>query len=158
MTEIMELGICPRKRLNSDESYYILQSKVHVNQKILDLSDPKRMKEIYNKTRELLFRGAKDMNANLEKSYDFMNIFLNGTGNIKYENGIKTLKILKNSNCCNKISYIASDCSNCNLCLCEHCGFSCVNLCGAVLCTTCITLFECGTFDEPICKQCKYLM
>ncbi|XP_055383664.1 uncharacterized protein LOC129613567 isoform X2 [Condylostylus longicornis] len=138
MTEIMELGICPRKRLNSDESYYILQSKVHVNQKILDLSDPKRMKEIYNKTRELLFRGAKDMNANLEKSYDFMNIFLNGTGNIKYEN--------------------ASDCSNCNLCLCEHCGFSCVNLCGAVLCTTCITLFECGTFDEPICKQCKYLM
>lgn len=55
---------------------------------------------------------------------------------------------------CQKSSVIHADCSNCNLELCEFCGFSCV-ICKEPVCSTCVNLFNCGTIDNPCCEKCK---
>lgn len=103
------------------------------------------------KTIQLLFRNANKISNGGEESpigtkklEQFRNnVCLLGNGEIKYIAGNKK-SVAENSNrkCrfCSKASTIqATDCTNCNLEMCEFCGISCVQ-CNEPLCMSCVRL------------------
>lgn len=56
---------------------------------------------------------------------------------------------------CSKEARVHGDCLNCNLELCEYCGYSCVD-CNEPLCVNCVEIFDCGTPDGACCNRCQF--
>lgn len=157
-----------RKRNRSVDNDIPARSKYFVNQRMVDSLDQKYMKKIFgnlkklwsseegkqnikfnsfaDKTVGLLFEGAKN-NSNNNRVYEckkekFKNIRLDGDGNIIFLNGAPTSKSDDKIRCasCGRDSLIQSECSDCNLHLCEYCGVSCANCMEAHLCKHCLQL------------------
>jgi len=152
-----------RKRVRSVDSDFSKQSKYFVSQRMVNSVDQKYMKTIFDKTVDLLFEGAKN-NTNTNQLYEskkdkFKRIRLDGDGNIEFMDGVgKSNSMLDESKMCNrcgKDSFIQSDCSSCNLILCEFCGISCTNCLEAHLCKHCLHLFEGNVNGQPCCRTCK---
>lgn len=97
-----------------------------------------------DKTMGLLFQGAKNVSNNnqlLESKEDkFRSIRLDGEGNIIFMNGGAESNDKMGCISCNKMSTVQSECSNCNLNLCEHCGISCANCLEAHICKHCVQI------------------
>ncbi|KAJ6645528.1 hypothetical protein Bhyg_00734 [Pseudolycoriella hygida] len=130
-----------RKRTRSVDIDSQLQSKYFVNQRMVDLLDENRMKKIFDKTVNLLFEGAKN-NANVYEGEKLKSVRLDGEGNVTYVDGKGggAGHVKKACSSCNKDSIVQTECSNCNLNLCEFCGVSCVNCLEAHVCKHCVHL------------------
>lgn len=92
----------------------------------------------------LLFQGAKNnSNNNLSSEYKrekFRTIRLDGEGNVIYMDGSEGNSAKIKCISCDRDSTIKSECSNCNLNLCEYCGVSCGNCQEAHICKHCVEL------------------
>lgn len=99
-----------------------------------------------DKTVGLLFEGAKNSSNNNRvyecKKERFKNIRLDGDGNIIFLDGTIKPTFDEKIRCrsCGRNSLIQSECSNCNLNLCEYCGISCANCVETHLCKHCLQL------------------
>lgn len=49
------------------------------------------------------------------------------------------LWVKRKAKCCDRETYVQSDCTNCQKPLCEECGFSCAE-CGKFICNVCVTI------------------
>ncbi|XP_037906025.1 uncharacterized protein LOC119648370 [Hermetia illucens] len=152
-----------RKRMRSEEASFVPQSKYYINQQLIAARDEEKLREIHDKTMNLLFRGANNFhnnnaNVNLMRSfYVIQKIRLVGNGTIAFEGDEKPSGFPVDrveSKCCKKAALINWECRNCNLVVCEFCAYSCF-YCSELLCGACVTLFGCGTTDNPCCDQCK---
>ncbi|XP_037936577.1 apoptosis regulatory protein Siva-like [Teleopsis dalmanni] len=153
-----------RKRIRSDESPFVLQSKMFINEKVLDNNSSERMKDIHNKTINMLFKAAREFNSNsLNNNIKqppiplWKQISLSGDGRIEFRNEVDPVdlpKHKKRATCCDRETLIQETCCNCStLTLCEECGYSCVE-CDKFLCRSCVCLFGCGDIERPICEKC----
>ncbi|KAM7347910.1 apoptosis regulatory protein Siva-like [Cochliomyia hominivorax] len=153
------------KRMRSEESPYTLQNKMHVNEKIVDSHDSNKMKQIHDKTTQLLFQAARSMSNNNvqpncnKKTHVSSLVVIFGNGQVESASGADELEeeflwIKQKAKCCNRETYVQSDCTNCQQPLCEECGYSCVE-CGLFVCNTCVTVFGSGDADRPICEKCS---
>ncbi|XP_037812925.1 apoptosis regulatory protein Siva-like [Lucilia sericata] len=153
------------KRMRSEESPYTLQTKMHVNEKIVDSHDANKMKEIHAKTTKLLFQAARSVsnnniqpNRNKKTPVSSM-VVLFGNGQIEAAKGAEDLEeeflwVRRKAKCCDRETYVQSDCTNCQKPLCEECGFSCTE-CGQFICNSCVTVFGSCDADHPICEKCS---
>ncbi|TMW50371.1 hypothetical protein DOY81_004556 [Sarcophaga bullata] len=150
------------KRTRSEEPPYTMQSKMFVNEKIVDAHDDNKMKEIHDKTKKLLFQAARSIDHNTENNKKVplsRLVVLLGNGVIEptrdadeYDEEFMWIK--DKAECCQRETYVQSDCTNCQKPLCEECGFSCQE-CGNFICNSCVTVFGCGNPDHPICEKCS---
>uniref|UniRef100_A0A1A9W214 Apoptosis regulatory protein Siva n=1 Tax=Glossina brevipalpis TaxID=37001 RepID=A0A1A9W214_9MUSC len=154
------------KRNRSEESLYGLQTKMYINEKIVNLHDNKKMKQIHDRTTKLLFQGARSFNKsgnptseNSKKPQSWELVILSGNGVIEMAKDVgelvdEFLWVKRKAICCDRETYVQSQCCNCQKALCEGCGYSC-NDCGIFLCNLCVEIFGCGTSDRPICEKCS---
>lgn len=97
-----------------------------------------------DKTVGLLYEGARNNSNNNQlfecKKEKFKTIRLDGEGNAIFMDGsagnTDKLKCIS----CDRDSTVQSECSNCNLNLCEYCGISCGNCLEAHICKHCVEL------------------
>ncbi|KAH8272293.1 hypothetical protein KR044_012202, partial [Drosophila immigrans] len=167
----------PLKRMRSEEdecNNNVTQTKVWVNEKIIDARDPDKMKAVHEKTTKMLFQAAanigptnpKNTNNNTQSERRQLQPYeqyqLIGDGNIilRDMNPDATNPELARhmSKCCRRPTFIRAACANCTFDLCEECGYSCVE-CQQFICRTCVTLF--GNHPEeaerPMCERCQML-
>ncbi|XP_022227511.2 apoptosis regulatory protein Siva-like [Drosophila obscura] len=147
-----------------------IQSKVFVTQKISDASDPEKMKQIHEKTRQMLFAGAAavaagaaapnavasaspDNGASTNAAAGATNAppmdqsrlyGLTGNGGIlirSMANDVVNPRLeRRRSRCCQRLTLIHDHCANCTDDLCEECGYSCRE-CSTFICRACVTVF-----------------
>lgn len=85
----------------------------------------------------MLFKGAKIQFNSIGETDT---VLLNGNGLFTVNGKVNQNKSSnRECNSCMKISLYHADCKNCNLELCEFCGFNCSD-CGKFLCNNCINL------------------
>ncbi|XP_005180795.1 apoptosis regulatory protein Siva-like [Musca domestica] len=154
------------KRMRSEESSpYILQTKMHVNEKIVDSHDSNKMKQIYAKTTKMLFQAARSVsNNNIQPDRNKKTplhrlVVISGNGQIEPakqadEQDDEFLWVRRKAKCCNRDTYVQDKCVNCQNDLCEECGYSCVE-CGKFVCSPCISLFGSGNVEQPLCEKCS---
>ncbi|XP_013117059.2 apoptosis regulatory protein Siva [Stomoxys calcitrans] len=161
----MERACLKRMRSEEDSSPFVLQRKMHVNEKIMDSRDNNKMKQIHAKTTQMLFQAARSVsNNNIQpdrnkKSPLYRLVVLYGNGQIEPAKGAEEqddefLWVRRKAKCCNRDTYVQSNCINCQNNLCEECGYSCTE-CGAFVCNSCISLFGTGNVDQPLCEKCS---
>ncbi|TDG40833.1 hypothetical protein AWZ03_012747 [Drosophila navojoa] len=168
----------PLKRMRSEDdesNNNVTQTKVWVNEKISDLSDPEKMKAVHDKTTKMLFNGAANIDAkkdetkeetttpasipvrpaNLCEQYQLI-----GDGNIILRDmnpdAVNPTLERRLSTCCRRPTLIRGTCANCTFDLCEECGYSCVE-CSQFICHTCVTLFgnRPEEAEHPLCEVCQ---
>ncbi|KAI9588939.1 apoptosis regulatory protein Siva-like [Glossina fuscipes] len=152
------------KRNRSEDALYGLQAKMYINDKIMNSHDDNKMKQIHDRTTKLLFQAARSFNSNRtsensKKAQPWKLVNLSGNGVIEMVRGIEDLSdeflwVKRKAKCCDRETYVQSECCNCHKALCEGCGYSC-NDCGIFLCNLCVEIFGCGTSDRPICEKCS---
>uniref|UniRef100_A0A1L8E7F1 Putative apoptosis regulatory protein siva n=1 Tax=Haematobia irritans TaxID=7368 RepID=A0A1L8E7F1_HAEIR len=152
------------KRMRSEEDDFVLQRKMHVNEKIMASHDSEKMKKIHAKTTKMLFQGARSISSknilldhNKKTPLDRL-VVLFGNGQIESarnadEQDDEFLWIRRKAKCCNRETYVQSNCTNCQNYLCEECGYSCTE-CNSFICNSCISLFGTGNVDQPLCEKC----
>ncbi|XP_068158327.1 uncharacterized protein [Drosophila tropicalis] len=63
----------------------------------------------------------------------------------------------RKSSCCQRHTLIHDTCANCDMELCEECGYSCVE-CAQFICRFCVLMFGNGPqeeAEEPLCERCQ---
>ncbi|XP_052861710.1 uncharacterized protein LOC128268616 [Anopheles cruzii] len=166
-TMVMGVNSQNRKRLRSDDSEgcFVTQKKTFVNQRLLDRQDSEKMKQIQARTIGLLFEGAKKHSkvggGPICGKESFRSVRLLGGGEIDYDpasvSAWVTKKADRHCRLCDQWSIVHTDCTNCNLELCEYCGVDCSN-CPEKICLNCVKLFQCESQDKPCCEQCKMFL
>ncbi|KAH8358385.1 hypothetical protein KR200_005388, partial [Drosophila serrata] len=121
-----------------------IQRKVWVSQKMSDARDPAKMREVHERTTKMLFEGAA---ANQERPEEHTALhehyFLLGDGSIllrdmRPDSENPALERRK-SRCCQRQTLIHGTCINCDMDLCEECGYSCSE-CSEFICRSCVTV------------------
>ncbi|XP_058466656.1 uncharacterized protein LOC131439538 [Malaya genurostris] len=161
-TLLMNVMSCNRKRLRSDDDggALVLQRKMFINQQRMDQQDERKMKQIQDKTLNMLFRGSKIHRLPPEvcQTECLAHVRLIGGGEIDFDlrNCPSWLERKTDRKCriCDRLSLVHADCINCNLELCEHCGISC-NFCPDKICLNCVNIFNCQNAELPCCERCK---
>ncbi|XP_058829363.1 uncharacterized protein LOC131688830 [Topomyia yanbarensis] len=162
-TLVMNAVGCNRKRLRSNDEggHLILQRKKFINQQQMDQQDERKMRQVQEKTINMLFQGAKTFNRlppGVCQSECLAHVRLVGGGEIDFNmrNCPSWLEKKADRKCriCDRLSLVHADCVNCNLELCEHCGISC-NYCPEKICLNCVNIFNCQNSDVPCCERCK---
>ncbi|XP_053688141.1 uncharacterized protein LOC128737512 [Sabethes cyaneus] len=151
-----------RKRLRSDDdSGSVPQRKLFVNQQRIDQQDERKMRLIQEKTMNILFRGAISSNQQPPAtchSACLRHVRLLGGGETEFDFHQCPSWIEKKPDrkcrLCDRLSLVHADCVNCNLELCEYCGFNC-SFCPDKICTNCVNLFNCQKSNAPCCERCK---
>lgn len=85
----------------------------------------------------------KDSNNNKKVPLSRL-VVLFGNGQIETAKGSEDLDeeflwVRRKAKCCDRDTYVQSDCINCQKSLCEECGYSCTE-CGEFICNTCVTI------------------
>lgn len=98
-----------------------------------------------DKTVGLLFAGARNNANNNNQLFEckkdkFKMIRLDGEGNVIFMDGSAGNSEKVKCISCDRHSTVQSECSNCNLILCEWCGVSCANCLEAHICKHCVDL------------------
>ncbi|KAG5679294.1 hypothetical protein PVAND_008872 [Polypedilum vanderplanki] len=154
-----------RKRCRSNENT-IRQQKFLISDRIMEKNDAKLMEEIYKKTLNMMFAGAKRKQIKTDEAHSLEK-------SLQWKDDEKITDIVEdklpenliNCNfCLNSSSSAHKSCSNCNLKVClERCGAleNCV-YCGHALCENCINIFGCSIESDgivtAICEDCKNLI
>ncbi|XP_055600241.1 uncharacterized protein LOC129749327 [Uranotaenia lowii] len=155
---------CSRKRLRSadgeEDGPFALQRKMFISQQRIDQQDQRKMRQIEQKTLNMLFLGAKT-NQKLTQTCQrecLRHVRLLGGGECQFDTHSCPAWIEKQPDrkcrVCDRMSLVHAECTNCNLELCEHCGISCGH-CPDKICMSCVNLFNCQNMDIPCCERCK---
>ncbi|GAB0095712.1 hypothetical protein DMENIID0001_111290 [Sergentomyia squamirostris] len=154
---------CKRKRDESEEEEFLRQKKVFVNERIVENNNVEKLSKIYEKTHKILFAGANQRcnqkDTGEKSTLCYQSVLLCGNGEVRdaTTNNVNNLpdSLVKSCSGCLKFSTkFHGICINCNLELCEFCGYSCSN-CQKEICEPCIKMYNCGSFENPICGNCR---
>ncbi|XP_055703847.1 apoptosis regulatory protein Siva-like [Phlebotomus papatasi] len=147
------------KRKHSGDDSFTPRCKIFLNEKIVENNNVEKLSKIYEKTHKMLFSGANrkstdDPNAQSSSKA----VFLCGSGEVR---DVQTNALIHPeshprscSGCLKASTGYHTTCSNCNLELCEFCGYTCL-WCRKGICETCIKLYNCGSLERPICDNCS---
>lgn len=102
---------------------------------------------VSDKTTKLLFQAAQTMNNEKGTKVHLSRlVILLGNGVIEpskeadeYDEEFMWIK--RKAICCQRETYVQSECTNCQKSLCEECGFSCQE-CGYFICNSCVTILQ----------------
>ncbi|XP_033172067.1 uncharacterized protein LOC117148662 [Drosophila mauritiana] len=157
---------------DGDANNNLTQRKVFVNQKMSDSRDPRKMKEVHEKTIKMLFDGAagngqgtgqnalNPLGQGQEEPALCEQYYLLGDGSIVLRNLRTDLSNPRmechKSRCCQRQTLIHDICVNCVMDLCEECGYSCGE-CSRFICRSCVTLFgnQVEKEKDPLCEHCQ---
>ncbi|EDS33612.1 conserved hypothetical protein [Culex quinquefasciatus] len=152
-----------RKRLRSDDGeggHLVLQRKMFINQQRMDQQDERKMKQIQDKTINMLFMGAKNNRQRpaVCQRECLRHVRLLGAGEYDFDAhscpSWMEKKPDRKCRICDRQSAVHAECTNCNLELCEYCGVSCQH-CPEKICMNCVNIFNCQTSNVPCCERCK---
>ncbi|XP_034118311.1 uncharacterized protein LOC132796122 isoform X1 [Drosophila nasuta] len=171
----MEVKQLKRMRSEDEEcNNNVTQTKVWVNEKILESRDPDKMKAVHEKTTKMLFKAAADLKATKAGTTNgtqsmpserrqlqpYEQYQLIGDGNLILRDlnpdAVNPELVRHMSKCCRRPTFIRAACANCTFDLCEECGYSCVE-CQKFICRTCVTLFgnRPEEAERPLCERCQ---
>ncbi|XP_055535006.1 uncharacterized protein LOC129724288 isoform X2 [Wyeomyia smithii] len=153
---------CNRKRMRSDDDCGVaLQRKMFIDQHRMDQQDENKMKRIQEKTINMLFQGAKISHQQAPGTcagacLRHVRLLGGGETDFDFHQCPSWIEKKPDRKCriCDRLSMVHADCVNCNLELCEYCGFSC-SYCPEKICMNCVNLFNCQNSDVPCCERCK---
>nr|XP_029731199.1 uncharacterized protein LOC109399560 [Aedes albopictus]XP_029731200.1 uncharacterized protein LOC109399560 [Aedes albopictus]XP_029731201.1 uncharacterized protein LOC109399560 [Aedes albopictus] len=154
-----------RKRARSEDDAdadcpFVMQRKMFVNQIQMDRRDERKMRQIEEKTVNMLFLGAKTSSRQqgVCQRECLRHVRLLGAGEYDFDlaNCPQWMGKKADRKCriCDRQSVVHADCTNCNLELCEFCWISC-HYCPEKICMNCVNLFNCQNSDVPCCERCK---
>uniref|UniRef100_A0A1B0CA90 Apoptosis regulatory protein Siva n=1 Tax=Lutzomyia longipalpis TaxID=7200 RepID=A0A1B0CA90_LUTLO len=146
------------KRKHSGDETFIPQSKIFLSEKVVENNNIEKMEKIFEKTHKMLFTGAnKPTEENISKALP-QQILLSGNGEVRdtQTNALLRPETKRNCSGCLKTSTFHTTCTNCNLELCEFCGYTCT-WCRKGICEACIKIYSCGTIEHPHLRFLFYL-
>ncbi|CAH2253984.1 apoptosis regulatory protein Siva-like [Pararge aegeria] len=148
------------KRSNPYSEDYIQQSKTHVGLKQFNNNED-RLKKVYEKTLQLLFKGAKktlqnellqcsDVSSTEKKDgMKFKQLFISKNGGLVHSGTLPIEKNVVTQHCaCNSLA--AENCTYCEIDLCAACRHQCT-ACQLVHCSKCSLI---GSEGSEICVSC----
>ncbi|CAH2068086.1 unnamed protein product, partial [Iphiclides podalirius] len=135
------------KRSNPFIEDFMPQSKIHVGLKQFNNNED-RLKKVYDKTLELLFKGAK-------KTSNQDNVIINNMVTINKKDGMKQLVIGKDGSLLSSTAKVQKKLSSVEHCSCGNimeinCGY-----CERVLCVVCLNF--CNRCEKSYCSQCSLI-
>ncbi|XP_065084038.1 uncharacterized protein LOC135706348 [Ochlerotatus camptorhynchus] len=163
---VMNVNCKRRKRMRSDDGDggdgpFVMQRKMFINQLQVDRQNEQKMRQIEEKTMNMLFLGAKtssQQRPGVCQRECLKHVRLLGTGEYDFDIANCPAWMAKKADrecrICDRISLVHADCTNCNLELCEFCGISC-HYCPEKICMNCVNIFNCRNSDVPCCERCK---
>lgn len=109
-----------------------------------------RLPQLKAKTTKMLFQAARSVsNNNIQPDRNKKTpldrlVVIYGNGQIENAKGADELDdeflwVRRKAKCCNRDTYVQSNCVNCQNHLCEECGYSCTE-CGKFICNSCISV------------------